>query len=215
MKPGQPAGLTFHIDDPESPYLIGGTWEVGGRGMVLTELCVQSRQYASGGNLDDLVSPRRIAPARIASSALRGLSVAEIERRTREALRKQSEAEADTEEAASVLPELASLYLFPRAARAIERRLGQTPLRPGPAGYPIGLYRWVAREYVALVRARTGRRVLPELAAKASKHLGRKVTTENARDWVHRARELGLLTPGIRGKAHADFGPALRAEAKS
>jgi len=213
------AGLYFAIDDEGSSYVVSGIWDLADRGMVLTELTVKSRSHAPPHTLEELLRPRPIPPALITGSALRRLSVSEIERRTREALRVQGETEATLEggmERARALGyDIPSLYRVPKAARGLLRRLGPAPYRPGRQGYPIGLYEWVAREYLALVRAGKSRGILPELARRASEHLGRTVSPANVRDWVHRARELKFLTPGLSGKAHADPGPALQEVAGS
>lgn len=214
VEPKARPGLHFAIDDEASSFVIAGTWDVKGRGMVLVELTVKSRRRLPPRDLHELARPRQIPPAHLSGSALRRLSVPEMEHRAREALKLQGEREADLESAMqrtrALGYDIPSLYQVPRAARALLRTLRAGPLRPGRQGYPIGLYEWIAREYLALVRRGDSRSILPELARRATDRLGRKVTPGNVRDWVHRARELKFLTPGLPGKAHADPGSALR-----
>lgn len=218
LEPSGRPGLHVQIDQEPSPFVITGTWALEPQGLVLAELSVRSRRYehrrSRGGGLDDLLlPPREIPPVHITGAVLRSLSVSEIERRTREALKRRAEAEAETEtymeQARELGYDLPALFEVPKAARGLLERLGEGSFRPGSQGYPLSLYQWVASEYLALARKGKTRGILPELARRASERLGRDVRAENMRDWVHRARELKLLGPGVRGKAQAHPGSAL------
>lgn len=207
-------GIHFRIDDDDSPVSLRGTWEVQAQGLLLIDLCFSGRGWEEVRGLDDLLDPPRpLPPVHISTTVLRKVSVPELERRTREAIRRRAHEEAGYEQALEQARELGydirGIFEPPRAARTLVSQIGEQ-LRPGRDGYPVGLYVWVAKEYLRLVQ-RGDRPVHRLLARRASEHLGRTVTPENVRDWVRRARELELLSPGVRGKAVAMAGPALPA----
>lgn len=218
LDPARP-GLHFRIYDPPSPFEIAGTWKMNEHGLVLVELTVRSRHPATDTplGLRGLLDPEAPIepPTHITGAALRSVSVPELERRTRAAMRAQSEFEAEmewaTEQARKQGMDIPALYQVPKAARNVMQQLREASYRPGRQGYPIGLYEWVAAEYLSVAR-RKSKGILQELAERASDYLGWEVTASNVRDWVHRARELNLLSKGIPGKAHAEPGPALRAD---
>jgi hypothetical protein len=221
-------GIHFHVQDENAPYTISGRWMVHEQGLVLAELLVTSQHPNRPRGLSALASPRGThgwsssvlpvgssePPPHISGSALRSVSVAELERRTRKALKEGSADEERSEEAMTEAGrqgiDIPALYRVPRTvSRDLLRQVGEGSFRPGRQGYPFDLYRWIATEYLRLVRKTNGRRILPELAKAASGHLGRDVSVSNVRDWVHRARELGLLSEGRQGSAYAEPGPAL------
>jgi hypothetical protein len=69
--------------------------------------------------------------------------------------------------------------------------------------YPDDHYRSVALLYLQLLAQGHGSKPIADLANK----LG--VTRTTARNWIHRARQLGYLTQGTRGKPGANAGPRL------
>lgn len=81
--------------------------------------------------------------------------------------------------------------------------------RGGRSGYSDDLYRWVAEEYLRLHDAGVGRGILIKLAALASERMLQNVSRSKMRDWVRRARELGFLEGGERGRAGARPGPRI------
>lgn len=222
-------GIHFQVLDETAPYMISGRWMVHERGLVLVELLVTSQHPSRPRGLSALASPRGAQgwassvlpegssepPPHISGSALRSVSVAELERRTRKALKNGSADEEWFEEAMTEADrqgiDIPSLYRVPRTvSRDLLQRVGEGSFRPGRQGYPFALYKWIATEYLRLARGTNGMRILPELAEAATGHLGRDVSVSNVRDWVHRARELGLLSEGRQGMAYAEPGPALR-----
>lgn len=204
--------MHFAVDDEASAFELRGVWEVKSHGIQLVEICLSARRWAPAEGLDSLVTPRPMPPKRISSSSIRSVRVPELERRTRDALRTRAIDEAEYERVLETARaqgfDIAALTEVPQGARRLIKRLRDEEFRPGRQGYSLDLYRWIASEYLALIGAGV-RPLLPELAKRASAHLGRPVKPQNARDWVHRARRLGFLTEGLRGRAHADPGPAL------
>jgi hypothetical protein len=81
-------------------------------------------------------------------------------------------------------------------------RARQPPQRQG-SRYPDSHYRDVAILYLNLLNAGHGRRILQQLAQQLN------TRRETARDWVHRARELGYLTNSHQGRPGALPGPRL------
>jgi hypothetical protein len=133
-------------------------------------------------------------------------------------MRKRSEFEVElemaTEEARKQGMDIPALYQVRKAHRGNMQQLKEaSSFRPGRQGYPFGLYEWVASEYLRLARKKDKKSWDPPEIGRSGERLSRvEVTVSNARDWVHRARELELLSKGIQGKIHAEPGPALRAE---
>ncbi len=84
-----------------------------------------------------------------------------------------------------------------------------TARRRGRKGWGEEHYRRVALEYLALQREGVGRGILNRLAEREAKRLKKPIARETMRDWVRRARELGFLAGGVRGRAGARPGPNL------
>ena len=82
------------------------------------------------------------------------------------------------------------------------QRASRPPVRQGRK-YPDSHYRDIAILYLDLLNHGHAHRILHELAQQ----LG--IRRETARDWVHRARELGYLTGSHHGRAGALPGPRL------
>ena len=82
-------------------------------------------------------------------------------------------------------------------------RAQSQPRKRGPRGHPDEHYRRVAYLYLKLYQA--GARPLLVVLGQQL-----QVPAETARDWVHRARELGFLSPGKQGRKGATPGPRLR-----
>lgn len=216
LEDGRP-GLHFRLQDAPSPFVISGTWRMYEQGLVLVEISVASlHPRAEFASLEALIRPPEEPPEpppHIPGSVLRSVSVPELERRTRAALKRGSageeELERGMEEARKQGFDIPALYQVPRIARDLLSKLGEESFRPGRQGYSTSLYEWVAKEYLRLARSGS-RKILHELAERATEHLGREVSVPNVRDWVHRARELQMLSKGHQGKVQADPGPALR-----
>ncbi len=209
-------GLHFAATGPG--YHLGGTWAIHDDRLVLVQLCFTSALEDDDRRplerlLDGLLHPAKGRRVPIRASDLRSVSIVELERRTRQALKEAAENEARIdqamEEARRQGIDITALYEVPRVARGLAAKVGPGSFRPGRGGYPTDVYEWVALEYLALLRAGS-RSVLAELARRASKRFGRPVSISTARDWVHRARELGFLTTGRWGRAQAEPGPRLR-----
>ena len=94
-------------------------------------------------------------------------------------------------------------------ARRHARAAGRRPLKRGRAGYPDDHYRAVAFGYLDLLGKGVTRGILPALAERESKRLGRHVAVETVRTWVNIARKREFLTGGENGKAGAMAGPRL------
>ena len=75
-----------------------------------------------------------------------------------------------------------------------------------PSRYPDDHYHDVAILYLELLRQGQGQKILVTLAAL----LG--ISRQTARNWVHRARQLGYLAQGTRGRAGATPGPKLHTQ---
>lgn len=209
-------GLHFAAKGPG--YDMGGTWAIHDDRLVLVQLCVTSAMEEDDRRplerlLDGLLRPAQGRRVPLRASALRSVSIVDLERRTRQALKEAAENEARIElameEARRQGIDIPALFEVPRVARGLAGKVGPESFRPGRGGYPTDVYEWVATQYLDLLRAGS-RSVLAELARRASERFGRPVSVSTARDWVHRARELGFLTKGSRGRAQAEPGPRLR-----
>jgi hypothetical protein len=75
----------------------------------------------------------------------------------------------------------------------------------GRPGHPDSHYRDVALAYLELCDAGE-KPLLPRLGERFG------VPSQTARDWVHRARELGFILPGKQGRKGASPGPRLHRE---
>jgi hypothetical protein len=81
--------------------------------------------------------------------------------------------------------------------------------RPGRPGYPDEHYRFIAIRYITLAREGRSRGIRGLLAAEMSGRLGVHIAENTIGEWLHRARELGFLAPGQRGKVVSEPGPRL------
>jgi hypothetical protein len=97
---------------------------------------------------------------------------------------------------------------FRRLRKLAERMVESTPTRPGRKGFAVSYYRWLALEYLEL-QDKVSRGIRDVLADRASHREGRKITSENIRDALHKATELGFLLPGTQGRAGRLPGPNL------
>jgi hypothetical protein len=81
--------------------------------------------------------------------------------------------------------------------------------RPGRRGHPEEHYRWVAERYIALARQGRSRGIRALIAKEAEERSGLPVAENTVGDWIHRARNLGFLAPGMRGRVVSEPGPRL------
>jgi hypothetical protein len=111
---------------------------------------------------------------------------------------------------AAIPPEvgLMSPEALVRVKELADKLEASTLRRGGRRGFPDDFYRWVAGVYLES----QGRGVILEIARLGSERLGRPVARETARDWVHRATDLGYLSPGLSGKAGRLPGPNFNKE---
>jgi len=82
------------------------------------------------------------------------------------------------------------------------QRAGSPPPRDGRS-YPDEHYRDIARLYLDLLDQGHRRHITAELAQQLD------IPTSTARNWIHRARTLGYLTPSRQGQPGAHAGPRL------
>lgn len=94
-------------------------------------------------------------------------------------------------------------------ARALAEAAAGLTLRRGRTGYPDDHYRRIALRYLDLQREGIGRGINKRIAELETKHLGRHVARETARDWISGATKRGFLAPGKQGRAGREPGPNL------
>jgi hypothetical protein len=95
-------------------------------------------------------------------------------------------------------------------AQAAAESARSTELRRGRRGYPEDHYRRIALAYLALQQQ--GVRGSPVRLAQDESTPARPVAWQTMRDWIHRATELGFLSPGSPGRAGRSPGPNLYKE---
>lgn len=152
------------------------------------------------------IEPELELPSGISSQTLRSISPSQILAGAEHVLTSRPEWLSVLERVGLGVPEGHQKQTAESAARAAAR--SQRAQRGRPS-LPHEHYIWVARTYLALYGAGHRRGIRVRLAELASARYGRSVPQGTVRDWVHRARELGLLTPGTRGKAGARPGASL------
>lgn len=162
----------------------------GSRGVIVRSLTIEPWPRGS----DREVTGRVLRSLRIGSirdKALESLAWAPVTLRVAE--RTYGDVSAEEKEAAA------------RAAKSVARGAG----RPGGRrGYPDDHYRRIALSYLDVYKTHP-RDVVAELARRE----GRPSAT--VRDWVHRARELGYLSPTKQGRGGGSPGPRLKEEGSS
>lgn len=89
-----------------------------------------------------------------------------------------------------------------RIAELVKASKRKNPKR-GRAGYPETHYQRIALLYLDLLNKGMTKGILREIARREKRQ------PETIRDWIHRARQLGFLSPGTPGAAGAEPGPRL------
>jgi hypothetical protein len=85
----------------------------------------------------------------------------------------------------------------------------RTSAKTGRRGHPEEHYRFIATRYIELAGEGRSRGIRSLLAAEMSDRLGIHVAENTIGDWLHRARELGFLALGQRGRVVSEPGPRL------